>query len=202
MEARHKNAKPLKGLELPVRWLGKLPQERGEVERKARGQGGSLATVVVKGGIYHMSVASKKPPAISARKKDIAKVCCSARNSAHQSSAKCVETQAPKQEDNNVTALICRVGSHTSPPYEVVTLNGKPVTKEIDTGVAISIMLNKTKEALFPSEFLHKPTLNLCTFTSEPIPVLGQLTVEVRYGTYVGTHLLYVVKGSGPTLLG
>ena len=26
--------------------------------------------------------------------------------------------------------------------------------------------------------------------------------MEVRYGAYVGTHLLYVVKGSGPTLLG
>ena len=73
---------------------------------------------------------------------------------------------------------------------------------EIDIGAAVSIMSNKTKKALFPLQVCNKPTLNLRTFTSEPIPVLGQLTVEVRYGAYVGTHLLYVVKGSGPTLLG
>ena len=59
--------------------------------------------------------------------------------------------------------------------------------------------MNKTKKALFPSEVLNKPTLNLRTFTLEPILVLGQLTVVVRYDTYVGTHPLYVVKGSGPT---
>ena len=95
------------------------------------------------------------------------------------------------QEDNDETALICQIGSQTSPPYEVVVnLNQKPVTMEIDTGAAVSIMLNKTKKALFPSEVLSKPTLNLRTFTSEPIPVIGQLTVEVCYGAYVGTHPL------------
>ena len=65
---------------------------------------------------------------------------------------------------------------------------------EIDTGAAVSMISNKTKRALFPSEVLHKPTPNL---TLEPIPVLGQLTVEVCYGTYMGTHLLHVVNGSG-----
>ena len=49
MEAAHKNAQALKGPELPVRRLEKLPRERGDVEHKATGQGGSLATVVVKG---------------------------------------------------------------------------------------------------------------------------------------------------------
>ena len=75
MEAAHKNAQALKGPELPVRLLERLPQERGEVERRVRGQGGSLATVVVKGGIYRMSVASRKPPATSARKEDTLQRC-------------------------------------------------------------------------------------------------------------------------------
>ena len=56
--------------------------------------------------------------------------------------------------------------------------------------------------AMYVAELRRLATLNLRTFMLEPIPVLGQLTVEVRYGTYVGTHQLYVVKGSGPTLLG
>ena len=40
MEAAHKNAQALKGLELPVRRLEKLTRDRSDVERKARGQGG------------------------------------------------------------------------------------------------------------------------------------------------------------------
>ena len=73
---------------------------------------------------------------------------------------------------------------------------------KIDTGAAVSIMSNKTKKALFPLKVVSKPTLNLHTFTLEPIPVLGQLKVEVRYGTYVGTHQLRVLKGSRQILLG
>ena len=69
MEVAHKNAQALKGPELPVRRLEKLPRERGEVERKARRGQGSLATVVVKEGIYRTSVASRKPPAASAKKR-------------------------------------------------------------------------------------------------------------------------------------
>ena len=202
MEAAHKNAQALKGLELPVRRLEKLLRERGDMEHKARGQEGRKPCYCCgqRGRLPHECGFKE----VTCHKKGhIAKVCPSARNSAQQGSAKWVETQAPKQEDNDETALICQVGSQTSPPYEVVvTLNGKPVTMEIDTGAAVSIMSNKTKKALFPSEVLNKPTLNLHTFMSEPILVLGQLTVVVRYGTYVGTDPLYVVKGSGPTLLG
>ena len=202
MDAAHKNAQALKGPELPVRRLERLPRERGKVERKARGRK-PCYRCGQRGHLPH-ECGFKEATCHKCKKKGhIAKACRSARNSAHQGSAKWVETQAPKQVDNDETVLICQVGSHTSPPYEVVvTLNGKPVTMEIDTGAAVSIMSNQTKKALFPSEVLNKPTLNLRTFTSEPIPVLGQLTVEVRYGTYVGTHPLYVVKGSGPTLLG
>ena len=32
--------------------------------------------------------------------------------------------------------------------------------------------------------------------------VLGEASVEVRYNKYKGTHKLYVVEGTGPTLLG
>ena len=34
------------------------------------------------------------------------------------------------------------------------------------------------------------------------MPVLGQLSVTVRYGDYHGMHILYVVEGGGPCLLG
>ena len=116
MEAADKNAQGLKGLELPVRQLEKLPRGRGEVKRKARGQGGSLATIVAKGGINHTSVASRKPPAVSARKEGTLQRCVALLETPS-------ETQAPKQEDNDETALICQVGSHTSPPMKLMLLS-------------------------------------------------------------------------------
>ena len=65
MEAAHKNAQALKGPELPVRRLEKLLRKRVTSNAKQEvKEGGSLATVVVKGGIYRTSVASGKPPAI------------------------------------------------------------------------------------------------------------------------------------------
>jgi len=49
---------------------------------------------------------------------------------------------------------------------------------------------------------LAKPTLSLCTYTAERMAVLGEVSVQIRYSKYCGTHTLYVVEGAGPTLLG
>lgn len=37
---------------------------------------------------------------------------------------------------------------------------------------------------------------------AKEMPVLGQLTVNVRYGDYSGSHTLYIVEGNGLCLLG
>ena len=42
----------------------------------------------------------------------------------------------------------------------------------------------------------------LYTYSSEPLTVLGQLSVQVCYNGYVGTHPLVVVKGNGSNLMG
>ena len=68
MEAAHKNAQALKGPELLVRRLEKLPQGVTSNTKQEVKEGGSLATVAVKGDVYRTSVAPGKPPAISARK--------------------------------------------------------------------------------------------------------------------------------------
>ena len=39
-------------------------------------------------------------------------------------------------------------------------------------------------------------------YTNSPVQVLGQIRVDVSYGTQNGTYTLYVVKGSGTSLLG
>ena len=44
--------------------------------------------------------------------------------------------------------------------------------------------------------------MRLCTYSGEPIEVLGSLTVAVKYQTQESEEPLLVVKGTGPTLLG
>ena len=73
---------------------------------------------------------------------------------------------------------------------------------EIDTGAAVSIISSKTQQALFPTATLSNALVKLRSVTSEPVPVLGQMAVQVKYGEYVGEHTLYVVGGSALCLLG
>ena len=61
-----------------------------------------------------------------------------------------------------------------SKPYKaVVRVNGEPLEMEIDTGAAVSLISKEMLDSLLPATKLSKPSLVLCTYTSEPIPVLG-----------------------------
>ena len=84
----------------------------------------------------------------------------------------------------------------------MIKINGKHVIMEIDMGAAVFIMCSKSYNSLFPKTALQKSTMKLQTYMAKEMPVLGQLTVNVTYGYYSGSHTLYVVKGSGPCLLG
>ena len=88
-------------------------------------------------------------------------------------------------------------------PYQVaLEVNQQSLTMEIDTGAAVSLISRKIKNTVFPSVPMTRSTLLLRTYTSENIPVLGEMNVEVRYGAYIGKHTLQVVEGDGPPLLG
>ena len=73
---------------------------------------------------------------------------------------------------------------------------------ELDTGAAVSIMLEQTLRRVFPEAPLKQTAVLLKTYTGEPLKVLGELTAAVRYGKQCCTLPLLVVSGTGPTLLG
>jgi len=73
---------------------------------------------------------------------------------------------------------------------------------EIDTGAAVSVISMDTYKKLFPNIRLSNPTVRLRTYTGEPMPVAGEMDVEVCYGSQVCTLSLTVVEGSGPSLFG
>ena len=81
-------------------------------------------------------------------------------------------------------------------------LNGVPVTMEVDTGATVSLMSQDSQRCFFPEAVLDRPTVRLTTYTTEAIPVVGIMTVQVEYLSYVEPHTFYVVQGNGPTLLG
>ena len=83
-----------------------------------------------------------------------------------------------------------------------LTIEGKPVEMEIDTGADASIMAERTYQQLFSHKPLQPSTVRLTTYTQSPIQVKGQLPVQVYYGQQTFELTLIVVAGSGPSLLG
>jgi len=217
MEAAHKNAQSFKGRDLPVGRVERQPRIRGQRGRSSDSgfistdkQGNSAAAGKPchrcgKTGHGQHECGFKHATCYKCGKMGhLARVCRSAKDKGSSNGkAKWVETQSQETSEESEEEVIYRVGAKPSQPYQVVIeINGAAVKMEVDTGAAVTIMSQKTQEALFPSAALCKPTVNLRTYTSEPIVVLGQMTVDVKYERYVGTRTLFVVKGSGPCLLG
>lgn len=85
-----------------------------------------------------------------------------------------------------------------------VTLNGAETTMELDTGATLSIISEKTYNALW-SELKPqlKPTpTRLRTYTGERIVVKGSINVDALYQSQQANLDLLVVAGDGPSLLG
>ena len=81
-------------------------------------------------------------------------------------------------------------------------MNGQSVTMEVDTGAALSVISETTRNRIFPKEKLHSTDLILKTYTDEQLEVLGTLNMKVQYGDQTQKLKLVVVAGDGPTLLG
>lgn len=73
---------------------------------------------------------------------------------------------------------------------------------EVDTEAAMSLISEETQKCLLPKVKLQKPGVHINAYTAEAIPVVGVLTVQVKYQDYSGSQALYVVGGNGLRLLG
>ena len=93
-------------------------------------------------------------------------------------------------------------GSHTKPLTVLVTINGKSVTMEIDTGSSVSIISDSVFSSVFETATLQETEVKLCTYSGEQLPVKGKITCEVSYEGQTYTLPLIVLVGEGPTILG
>ena len=90
-----------------------------------------------------------------------------------------------------------------SRPFTVdLSVEGKMLTFEVDTGAAVTFISEAAYHKYFASHPLQESSVQLKTYTEERVLVLGEIAVQVSYGTQQGTYTLYVVKGSGVNLLG
>lgn len=104
--------------------------------------------------------------------------------------------------DCNETSRYC-VGTDIARPIRVdCNVNGSPLTMEVDTGAAVSIISETTRKSTFPSATLHQSSLKLKTYTGERINVLGELHTTVQHRNQSESLHLVVVAGDGPSLFG
>ena len=98
------------------------------------------------------------------------------------------------------------VGAGPNAPFHTtITVNGRPLTMEVDTGAAVSVVSETTfgsiREGVTSLE-LQPTATRLQTYTGEPIQVKGSTVVKVEhYGQALDLPLI-VSAGNGPALLG
>lgn len=94
------------------------------------------------------------------------------------------------------------MGSSAKPITLRVELDGHPLSMEVDTGAAVSLVSEQTYNALFPDIPLLESTVTLKSYSGEPIKVVGQREVEVSAEQQKSRLPLVVVAGEGPSLFG
>ena len=84
-------------------------------------------------------------------------------------------------------------------PYKTqLTINGKAVPMEIDTGASLTLISENTFRNCWPDLSLSHNGITLHTYSSESIPVLDTLDVCVNHNGQKATLPLLVVEGEGP----
>ena len=117
-------------------------------------------------------------------------------------------SQLASELDNEYTMFPVAVAN--SEPYHVaMSLNGVLVSMDVDTGAALTVINQSTYERLLEQSQRTSQSCNLVpsgkllrSYTGHPIPVLGTMPVEARYGGKGLGLPVYVVSGCGPNLLG
>ena len=95
------------------------------------------------------------------------------------------------------------MGGSTTPPIKVpLVINDAPLTMELDTGAAVTIVSDKHYQEHFTDTPLKKSELLLKTYSGERLSVVGTMDAKIQYEQQMLELPLTVVAGDGPCLLG
>ena len=114
--------------------------------------------------------------------------------------------QDPEGEESETEDTHCLFNIRTKQkPITVnIVADGKNLGMDLDTGAAVSVMSEQTYHSLWPKggPSLQPTTINLRTYTGEPIRVKGSISLMVEHNHQKLTLPKVVVEGSGPILFG
>ena len=141
------------------------------------------------------------------KKGHIASVCRSRKKGPRPSPAGNLREQYVKDDESgsDEDLPIKLVGGRqlkSRPIAVLVSINGKELNMEVDTGAAVSILSEKTFKKNFPDAVLKPAAVTLRTYTGQRMSVVGQLTVLVKYQSQSHSLPLLIVAGDGPSLFG
>ena len=110
-------------------------------------------------------------------------------------------TSAEAESEEEVPVLCLREGQ--AAPIMVDAMgNAMPVTMELDTRAAVSIMSEQQQQEMFPGAELQPSQVVLLTYTAESVTVVGVLPVRVVYKGEEYELSFVTVQGNEPALFG
>ena len=83
-----------------------------------------------------------------------------------------------------------------------VLIEGKMLSMEVFTGLAVSVISRDMLQSLLPQVIPSKIHLQLQTFTGEKLPLVGMVRVKVSYRKQMKLLTLYITENPGLSLLG
>ena len=106
------------------------------------------------------------------------------------------------EAEDTPSHTVYKIGSGLHPMKVDIRVEGRPITMEVETGAAVSLVPEHVWKKEFPQLPPNQTNVVLQTYTGDPIPFVGKTVVHVSYGTQSSQLPLYIVKGGGPSLLG
>ena len=92
-----------------------------------------------------------------------------------------------QEEEDLICPLYVLQARNCVPPLQVaMEIDSHQLLMEVDTGAAYSLTSDTSFKEFWPDRRLEKSDVRLCTYSGEPIAVLGSLTVTVKYLNWGG----------------
>lgn len=130
----------------------------------------------------------------------------SSRQSHRATTSKSIRTLTEEEADSieyeSESLAMNNVHSSSKPIFIDVTINDIPVTMELDTGAAVSIISKAAYSKHWPNKPLERCQTRLNTYSGERINVCGSMNVDVRCEGQSHKVPLIVVDSKGPNLFG
>ena len=126
-------------------------------------------------------------------------------NQSHHQRQHFIDTpvQAPSSDALPEFNLFSISSSNPTPINVQMTVNGKNIEFQLDTGAALTVMTEKDFHAATDGTVPLQPCQKqLQTYTGKSVPVAGECDISVGYRGQQRQLPLIVVKGGGPPLLG